>query len=978
MPKNFYSLLDKIDNYLAINTPSAQDATEFAEWLREPEYAKYAFGKLDNPNWVELFHDIEVFRNPPAPHEDSNNPGYFSMPVWYAGEYLKRMAAQFPEIVKNVALNLETDNSRAIRTIIEAVLEIPPEIAAETVEALGRWAETPFVGFMMLSHELGVTMEHLAKGGQPKASLEVLEVLAEPVGLPDTVREEKIIASTKFDFYWLKKTFDENLPVLIEIDPIGVVNVLENQLTKAIGLEYDPKIDDKDKPLNSFWRLNISPRGDLNYRREFKNLLVNTIILGLDKACDQKQKQAPELLASYIVNNYSILRRIGVYTLRKWGKQYSSLTEEAYRSYVEEPILAGQSEFERFVDEQFGNLPSFAQKEILTEIRRGPDSEWIDELIKNYPDQFEGNTTEEKRVNAIETWQLKELNRIAAFISGEDKALYESLLEKHDEPEPRPEEGVVITSWEGPESPIEFEGLAEKTLKEVVNYLSEYTPPEDSFFGGPSREGLGRTFETDVQARAGEYAVNASLFLREDLHFVFHYHFFKGLEIAIKNKEAFPIDEVIALCEHITETQEDAFIKERFEPDLIEAKLASVKLIEAILRTNEPNIENSLLDRIGKIIISLLNQDDRLTDKGPEEYKSEEEYQKMDPATRSLNSVRGMAMHCLFLYGLYCERKRKKEEGKDTKPVLIPLVKDALSEKFDKKKDPSLAVHAVMGWYLSKLIYLDRGWSIQNLDQIFPVDDNLIAYWRAAWSAYIRFSDVYTNVFPELISQYQRALKELPDVSKEQGLDRVDRKVATHILKAYLLGMIELDSDDELMFLYYQNADDEARSHGNFWLSKALEAQKPTKEDARWIKIWELWQWRLAGATAAEDQNDYIKEIADFLRMLKNVPLELPEMHSVLQQSLSFMSDGYHLHLIIDYLGENCERHPELAVSLLHRIKTSGLSFYMTTDTRGNVEKILKSAITADKETKNKAVEIINTLGEQGDYSWRALLDDLT
>ena len=563
---------------------------------------------------------------------------------------------------------------------------------------------------------------------------------------------------------------------------------------------------------------------------------------------------------------------------------------------------------------------------------------------------------------------MREYDRIASFLKGEEKELYEGLLEKYDKPEPSPDEGA-IKSWVGPESPIGSDELSKKSIKEVIQILVDFIPPEVDSFRVPSREGLGRTFEEDVKARANDYAENALHLIRGDLHFVYHTHYLGGLETAIKNQEKLALGDVVKLCEYITNQEKDEFPIQEFEPGLPSAKLAVANMLDQLLKVKEPYIEDELLDRIGKIIIDLLNQVEPGLD--------EEQESGFDPATHSLNSSRGKAMHNIVMYGLYCERKRKKDQGEEGEPVMSPLVKEALTEKLDISKDPSLAIHSIFGWYFPQLIYLDREWALENRDRIFPLEPDKVDYWQAAWSAYIRFSDVYIAVFPELITHYQRALDELPDLDKGQSWDRVDEKLATHILKAYILGMIKLDSKDELISMYYLKADAKTRSHGNFWLSQVLESQKPSAEDEVWQIIWDLWLWRLEEAITIDDRSKYTKEITSFCRLLKNTPLGLREMYPVLEQTLEFKAEGFELHLIIEYLGKNCELSPKLATSLLHEIVVSGRSFYMTTDTRNNVEKILSVAMNTDSKTKDMAIEIINIYGEHGDYEWRAMLDNL-
>src|SRR5260221_5385855 len=230
---------------------------------------------------------------------------------------------------------------------------------------------------MMLSHELGIVMEYLAKGDEVKAALLTLSILLEPIQVKDRFDEGKLVASTRHDFYWLNQALQLNLPALTKIDPIGVVNIAEEQLVKAIELEHDPRIAETDKKNVSYWRLNISPRSDENYENDIKNLLVNTIIAALNVACQPKEHSAPEILSRYIESEYSIFRRIGIYTLRSWGQQYADLLERAYNINQQEPIRGFRTEFERLVELQFKYLPEFAKNETLNK-RKSPNPERVD------------------------------------------------------------------------------------------------------------------------------------------------------------------------------------------------------------------------------------------------------------------------------------------------------------------------------------------------------------------------------------------------------------------------------------------------------------------------------------------------------------------------------------------------------------------------------------------------------------------------
>ena len=965
MAEKFYNVAERLDQFKKIEAPIQKDVEEISQYLTKKEYIRYFFHDLNNPSWIRPLHNLGLLSNVPPPLEDENQPGYFSMPFWHEGEYVKRMAEKFPDIVRDIGLSLQTDNSRALRTMLEALLKVPVSITAEIVGKFTSWIETPFSNFMMLTHELGLIMEYLAKGGEIEASLTTLAILLEPIKIKDRFDEGRFVAGSRHDYHWLNQALQLNLPSLTKNDPISVVNIAETQLLKAIDLEHYPKLSVKDMKVTSFWRLSISP-SSTNYDNDIKNILVNTILTALNKAYEQEQDKTFEILSKYLESEYSILRRIGVYKLRSWGESYPDLLQKAYVAYQERPISSGRAEFDTFIETQFKNFPHYIKEEILSD-RMNPNEEFVEELLKGRPESFDGNTVEEKRQTLIETWKLRELAPIESYLEGDIKEHYESLLRKYGEPPPKPDDEPVTVSFVGEESPIEPDELARKSIADVVQYLIEYVPTNNAPFGEPSREGLANILENDIQARLNDYVNQAALFINNDLRFIYHIHFLRGLRNAVKRQEKFELGGIIAVCEYIVGQGNEKYQRNEFEEGLPVAKLAIVQLFEELFRVKEPYISDSLLEKCGQIIVEFLHQ--------KEPFPDNEDAQGYDPATHSLNCLHGVAMHALIAYGLYCERKRKQEKGNKESPIMVSLLKETLTEKLDKRKNRSLAVHSVYGWYFPQFIYLDKEWALENRKRIFPSESRKKKYRHSAWSAYIRFSDVYTNVFPELINQYKKALKEFPTAEKSQGLDRSDEKMATHVLKAYLVNLIEFYSRDGLLRLYYQMADDETRSHGNFWLSQVLGSQKPSGEDTIWKKIWDIWQWRIREAIQSNNRDNYTKEITNFCRFLKHCPLNLEELNSIIEKTLTFKLDGYATGEIVEYLGNNSDSFPALAVSHLHTIILSNQETYILEDTKKSIEQILTSAMNTDDASKTKAIEIINAFGERGDYSWRSLLE---
>ena len=171
----------------------------------------------------------------------------------------------------------------------------------------------------------------------------------------------------------------------------------------SIDLERTPGIAPRDNPTTSYWRLSIDPRSEFGYRQDLKNLLVDKLILALDEACEQDSARSGQKQSEYVDSDYSILGRIATFNLRKWGGKYPDQLSQAIHSYRASPTPAWQSEFHELLESQFPNLAVSTREEILSDIRRGPGKEFVDEVLTRYQDSYEGRDPGGEGRNGIPT-----------------------------------------------------------------------------------------------------------------------------------------------------------------------------------------------------------------------------------------------------------------------------------------------------------------------------------------------------------------------------------------------------------------------------------------------------------------------------------------------------------------------------------------------------------------------------------------------
>ena len=168
-------------------------------------------------------------------------------------------------------------------------------------------------------------------------------------------------------------------------------------------------------------------------------------------------------------------------------------------------------------------------------------------------------------------------------------------------------------------------------------------------------------------------------------------------------------------------------------------------MLEEALKSGDTHLSSDLLDRIRSILILLLDH----ADQG-------QSSENLDPFTKSLNCVSGVALHGIIQYLYYVDHQQVEQAPAAAhQPSIQVEVLNALDEKLDKTKNSSTAIQSVFGAYLPQLHYLNSRWAEQNATLIFPELSELSVYWEAAWDAYISYSEPYKSTFNLLISHYQ-------------------------------------------------------------------------------------------------------------------------------------------------------------------------------------------------------------------------------
>ncbi len=960
----FFTRIIVLENLKGQINPTDNTANELSIYLSKWNYDRYFFEGLNNPAWIQPLYIAGYFYQPPAPIEVQ--PNSFQLPLWPAGEYIVRFAKDNESIILDMVRSINSENLRVQELLIDALIKITPEHAASVVQLIDPWLDGRFSG--MLPAKLRELADHFLEAGYPQACLQILASVITPV-LPDgssKISQYSSPLKTRSDAYWVNEFVEKLAPKLNKVAPAGMVEVFSRQLLKAVELTVQVQGEDAELWLGYIWRLDIPNRESERGNDQVLDILIDGLRDSLVALCSNSPEQGYSTLKLYVDSEHLIFQRLALYTLRTFGHVYSDLLEEALlqRNYLEESKYL--TEYRGLLRDQFGGVSEGLRSQVIAWILSGPLD--IETRAQNHAKRQNRDATGEDRQEVQEYWTLYNLEIIRAYLSEAALDRLNALTAKHGTPDIKERPRIVTTSWGGPPSPVPASELAQKSFDELQQIFLSYVP--EDLFHNP-RESLAKTLQTIAREDPVKYSEFAEKLIHPGMRYVYLYHFLSGIREGLNNTAVKLTEPVVRLCEYVANLKEDPFkdSSRRYESDLFETQLETVQLLEWGLQSKDSYLSRELLDRIRAVLIILCHHPNPT----PEQ---DAESSSFDPFTHSWNCVRGVAMHAILQYSLHVVRQYAKVKDTELRQgFLEPEIEALFEEKLNKTSDPSMAVHSVFGAFFSKLHFLSKDWAVKHLADIFPDDEALFRYWQAAWEAYVIASRVYGDVFNLLISQYQRGIRLLnqPKSEEKRTVRSSAESLAQHILSAYIAGFTDFGHENRLLDLFFENAPDEVRARGVFWLSQGLEAEKPKATDDTWKKLWALWENRL-NAAESQDPQQNAQEISEYMRWVKNAPVGFEALYPVLRRSTRYFVIGFDIRLVVEFAAKHCREYPLEAVTLLNDCLRNAREEWWGPDQKDE-QTTLQTAMESEiPEAREIAEEIINYHGERGDFRWKDLL----
>jgi len=960
------ALLDEILTWEGIvELPTVVDVVLRAISL-DASLGKYFFRYLaasENPEWFEPLRQRRVFEASPEPVEGDGEIYY---PTWFALWYLIAVASKLPDETVEVARTVRTQDPHVMLELVRAAQRMPPEHAAQVGGLAIRWADEG----MKIEESVTSLATYLVGQAKWEDAFELVDLILSPQVEQVSVEIRKSPfyfprVTSRTESYPLQMFVERELAFFLEHRPLGTLVTVERNLEKAIQIE--------GHDTSSVWRPAIETHEQNLRFGEIKGLLVKAVVRALEAVVKNTPDKAGAILEGYLRHPYSIFRRLAIHAVRANARQWPDLLERLFteQNYLDDKDV--HHEYWMLMHDTYSLLPESVQDDFASQIvGRLPPEQIKDTMEYSW-----------KRYAVLrQLWAVKD-----HLSSRKHRKLLDELVSEYGEPE-HPDFLSYSSRRVGSTSPKTPRDLSQMSADKILVELKKKLPFDS--FGGPTQEGLARALEAAIVSTPQHFAPIAPKLLDSEIPPICTSEALRGFRDAWKEGKSFDWIPVLELCSKVAKTTgESKSVEGETPPDMSSgyfvttyaaARSAVAELLEVGIVRNDRAIEPGLLDQVRDILLVLAHD----LNPSPEyEHNLLTEY-SYDVLTVALNVTRGKAVEALIRYALHLARISEPEIEESEAAVcgsrMEKQVKDKLTEKLDKQADPSLAVHSLFGKYFPNLHYLDKQWANAHLEDIFPRQPGMSAYWEAAWDGYLFRSDFFGYLYRILKPYYRYAIEQMAlGAQGKAGSEFSRRRLAAHLAALYWRGIETLEDDESLVPLFFDSAPDSIRSRFVTSLGTALREVKPRADSEEWVRVKTLW---VAGVQviveATNGQTEklagFVNELGAFSRWVPYIPENLEDFYSMIELSGLVAERGNVIDLL-RFLGMVAKEHAHFVVSFLEKLLNRERDFWFWGPNSKVVRTVLEVAMTSDDEaTRACAVRIINLFGERGDERYRDLL----
>ena len=904
------------------------------------------FRNLKGLKWFDTLCEKGYFapQNNPKPVL-AQETGYVNIPYWIVTDYLVKTATElsdqeddkyahkFVRILVDVteyAKKNEYSNYRTWWKFSKILENIPPHIIQEKdLDVIDYWLDDKYQSDLIVE-QIGMKwLVSLLNSNEEHAfilSRKILSILYRTTIIED--EELRIIQNNalfRFDKYYAQKITNE------------VATLAGGKLGEDAIFIFEKELKNVLEKLNndswsSLWQPAIENHKQNEYRDEPEHILIQAYRDSLDGHIKRKLEKTYERIKSMLDSEYQTIHRLAIHSISNNYPVLKNLTDtllnETYFSYEY------QHEMWNFLHENYQNFNT-NQKEQILKIINGISKDDGD------GNPHEGATGYNKAcwLDAIKSCGDRELN------------LYETNLkisktERLDHPDFSSYTSQLVSIRH--KSPFSIDELGGLSVDDLIVKLKDYNDSDD--YSKSGFRGLYATLNQLVKREPHKFYLELNKFVSLDLPYV--YEIILAYNDLWTEKAGLPWDDVwhklLQFFETVieqsnfwnddTSQQPDTHVTYQ---DLIVSSIS--QLIESGTQSDDHAFSADYLEDAKKIIEHLLYN------KKGDNFNVDE-----NAVTIAINSHRGHCLEALINLGLRSCRLSDKREDKDHSAAWKELQPtfDAELRRADAK-NPEYEFITLVVNCLPQFLYMSKEWVLDKLDEIFDRNDDL--KWSCAMQGYAYVNRVYPEIYHHLKfnGHFLRALDD------KNIKENVTQKVIQNVAIAFLDGLDELDSEDNLIDTLIERNESEEINYLIWFIWILREGDYENLSE----KVFILWPKILANIDLSTGSGQKTAaQLCCWVEFINKIEESQKEWLHKMAPYVEAMHDGYRL---LENLSRLSEKQPFESQEIW--LNTIGQNSYPYPE--GTVKKFLKNIVDGGngKEGEKKAQKVIDQYLQYGE-----------
>ena len=928
---SYLNLLSRLDRILTYKAPTEEIIGTLSNLLESDARRAYFFRELKHPAWLEPLKKAGWF-NPgenPLPYESPDIPGDYHIPVWYALEYVEKIA-HHPECPVDVLVDIvdaiidhtndtgkSIENDSTNRRLIEIISTLPIDrIECKHITFMGTALKYGWV-----SREIGETiLPKFLSAGKKGLTLDLLKVMFDAKVVNHRIRPS-------MEEYWLKEAIKQQEQAIAELCGIETIQIALERIRTLTDegihsfdfidrIETEPSYGRQqkyDELLVSFTCRLFHLTSRDNIVETVKSLLKENIAVNRNH---QDEKGSPAIFGrialNIITHHYNDLKGL----FWEWEgnplEKYE-LKPQLYQLIQTHCLNFNESEIDQILywieSDQYYTVLLAEDSEKGAKAAAIYKREWLTALLA---------TGNEKVITAYRHYE--QINPVKIESPGLSRSIRIGY-----------EEMSVMKAAE----------LSEMSNAEIAQYLND---SQEKQFWADSIHGLVKTLRECVETNPRRFTDDLQPF--QGVRYQYQHSILSGLRNAWRDKREFDWSALFKFIDQILLSEQ--FWTEHFEEPYNYRNWilsTTADLIAEGTRDDKHAFDAQLLPTAEKILMVLVEH----TEPNVSTLK--------DLRFDVLNSLRGSAFSAMVDYALRCARINNAEQG-----IRWPqTIREDFTKRLDRSVEPSFEFAFTLGNSLPYLLYLDEEWVIDNIARIFPRQDE--SHWEAAFSGYL--------FCPRISEDCYSLLKKRRHYQKALNTDFKDPKVLGKLIEHICIGWIEDQEtlDDKTSLIYQLVNSDNPKLFSEmvdfFWKEQY---DTPDKVKSKVKPAWRALIDVLSQNSSKAEYQEILGSLSGWLGLIDRIDAETLKW---LKLSAKYVERGFDSASFVEALREHVPQTPkEVGEIYLEMLNNEVYPDYAPTDIQETIRTLYNQGY------KEDADEICNLYAAAGFDFLRSLYEE--